>query len=185
VFAPDIEHALFVGIGLSLVLYLRKVTRPHVAVIARHPDGDLRDAAVHGLRECRHIAALRFDARLFFGNSAFLEEAVLEHVASRPDVRCVLLDCGGVNSLDATGEHALSTLLDRLREGGSDMHFVRVRSSIVEMLTRTGFAGRAGADHFHARYEDALEAIWAQLGCDHRDQCPLAVPTKAGAAEEP
>ena len=61
--------------------------RPRVVYLSRHADGTLRDADAHGLALDQRIAILRFDGRLYFGDSGYFEEKVLEVVTRLPELR--------------------------------------------------------------------------------------------------
>jgi len=44
--SPASRQGILIGAGLALILYLYRTMQPRVAVLARHPDGTLRDAKV-------------------------------------------------------------------------------------------------------------------------------------------
>ena len=46
---------------------------------------------------------LRFEGPLYFASAGHLESRVLENVASKPGLKFVVLDAGGINEVDATG----------------------------------------------------------------------------------
>ena len=55
-FAPHLDKGILIGAGLALILYLYRTMQPRVAVLARHPDGTLRDArAIRPGDLCQHF----------------------------------------------------------------------------------------------------------------------------------
>lgn len=171
--APRVHVGVLTGVGLSLVLFLYRTMYPHVAVLSRHPDGTLRDLAVHSLPACRHVAVVRFDGQLYFGNSSFFEDEVLEAIAGKEGMRTVILDAAGINRIDTSGEHVLRTVARSLQDAGMDLLVARGKHGFLQTLERSGFVAFLGPDRFFRRAEDAIEHAWKAMDCDHVRECPL------------
>lgn len=171
--APRMHIGVLTGVGLSLVLFLYRTMYPHVAMLSRHPDGTLRDLVVHSLPACRHVAVVRFDGQLYFGNSSFFEDEVLEAIAGKEEMRFVILDAAGINRVDTSGEHVLRTVAGRLRDAGMDLLIARGKHGFLQTLERSGFVSLLGPGRFFRRTEDAIEHAWRAMSCDHVRECPL------------
>ncbi len=173
-FAPHLDKGIFIGIGLSVAVFLYKSMRPTVASLSRHTDRALRCKDTHQLAECRYIAAVRFDGPLFFANANYLEEKVLEITRSKPDLRHVLLVANGISDIDASGEEALSLLISRLRSGGVDISLSGVTETVMEVLIRTHLREKIGDGHIFPTQNIALMAIHAEAH-ERSDEaeCPL------------
>ena len=182
--APHLEQAIIVGVLLSLGIYLYRTMKPRVAVLARHPDGSLRDAEVHGLTTCENITVIRFDGSLYFANTSYFEDKVMLKLAIKPDLKYVIVDAEGMNQLDATGEEMLVQLTERLSSAGIEVLFARVKRQIVDVLVRAGFIKQFGERRFFRRAEHALEYAWEKLGENHKDTCPLHLPSPTNPAKD-
>lgn len=176
-FAPHLDKGIMIGVGLSLILYLYRSMQPRIALLSRHPDGTLRDQDMYGLKPCANISVIRFDGSLYFANTSYFEDKVLERVASKPDLKFVIVDAEGINSIDATGEDMLSVLTDRLHKSGIEVLFSRMKKQVTDTLERTGFIAHVGAARFFRRTDLALEYVWEKLGDNHAANCPLRVST--------
>ena len=176
VLAPHLEAGIMVGVVLSLVLYLFRTMRPHVAHLARAPDGTLRDAAVFQLKTCDHISIIRYDGPLYFANTGYFENKVLERVAAKPYLKYVVIDADGINEIDATGEDMLRGLLERLKVLGVELLFAHTKKQVRDILHRSGFAELLGADHFFATRTLALEYIWGTFHDCPQPNCPAECP---------
>ena len=174
--APQLHLGIALGVGLTLGLYLKRTMRPHVAFLARHPDGTLRDAEAHGLALDQRIVIIRFDGRLFFGDSGYFEDKVNEVVARLPELRFLVLDAGGINQVDGSGEQTLRQVVERLRQAGIDVYFTRAKKQFTEALERTGSLDYIGRDHFFAWNQHALEHLWDRMEPSYRARCPLNMP---------
>jgi len=176
VWAPHLDKGIAVGVILSLMLFLYRSMAPRVAVLSRDPDGSLRDAEVRNLQTCRNISLIRFDGSLYFANTGYFEDKILERVALKPDLKFVIIDAEGINTIDATGEEMLSNLIDRLKDAGVELIFARAKKQLWDTFERTHLMDKLGRDHMFALRTQAFNYAWNRLGDDHAETCPLRVP---------
>jgi MFS superfamily sulfate permease-like transporter len=173
-FAPHLEWGIGLGVALSLGAYLHRTMHPHVALLSLHSDGSLRDAERHGLKLCKHVAAIRFDGPLNFASCSYLEEEILARATDMPDLRHVLVVAHGINELDATGEEMLEKVLRRLRESGLQVSFSGLNDSVVDVLRRTHLYERIGEENMYPTQLVAIQKIHesVHVGSDEVI-CPL------------
>lgn len=176
--APHLDKGIMVGVLLSLLLFLYRSMKPRVAVLSRAPDGTLRDAEIHKLETCRNIILIRFDGSLYFANTGYFEDKVLERAALKPDLKYVIIDAEAINSIDATGEEMLHNLAERLGETGVELLFARAKKQIWDVFRRTGLTKKLGEDHFFALRTHAFNYAWEKLGDNHAETCPLRLAPK-------
>lgn len=173
-FAPHLDKGILVGVSLSLGLYLLRNMRPDIALLSRHPDGSYRNAARHHLPVCKHIAVIRFNGSLFFVNVNYLEEKVLEQIATMPGLRHIVIVGNGINELDASGEEMLSMLVGRLRESGYEVSLSGLNDAVLDVLRRTRLYERIGEDHLFRNVATAVDALHeATHRTADEHECPL------------
>lgn len=178
--APHLDKGIMVGVMLSLLLFLYRSMKPRVAVLSRAPDGTLRDAELHKLETCRNITLIRFDGSLYFANTGYFEDKVLERAALKPDLKYVIIDAEGINTIDATGEEMLHNLIERLGETGVELLIARAKKQVWDVFRRTGLTKKLGEDHLFALRTHAFNYAWERLGDNHAETCPLRVAQKSG-----
>ncbi|MBW1932220.1 MAG: SulP family inorganic anion transporter [Deltaproteobacteria bacterium] len=172
--APHLEKGIELGVALSLMVYIYKSMRPTVASLARHEDESLRDAIAHGLKQCKYMALVRFDGPLFFANSSYLEDQIMERRQNMKDLRHILIVSDGINDMDASGEETLSSIVDRVRAAGLDISFSGVNESVMKVMKRTFLLEKIGEDHIYPTLEHAIRSIHRQAHVDDVDEaCPL------------
>ena len=183
IWAPHLDKGIMVGVLLSLMLFLYRSMAPRVAVLSRDPDGSLRDAEVRKLETCRNISLIRFDGSLYFANTGYFEDKILERVALKPDLKFVIIDAEGINEIDATGEEMLGQLTERLREAGVELLMARAKKQLWDTFDRTGLMDILGREHMFALRTQAFNYAWDKLGDNHAETCPLRVakPVEAEA----
>jgi MFS superfamily sulfate permease-like transporter len=174
-FAPHLDKGILIGAGLALILYLYRTMQPRVAVLARHPDGTLRDAKVFGLETCANISVIRFDGSLYFANTSYFEDKVLERVAFRPHLRFMIIIGDGINQIDASGEEMIGHLAERLEKVGITLLFTGLKKQVLDVFLRTGLYQKIGVERFFRTDDLALEYAWKQIGNNHEADCPLNV----------
>jgi len=175
-FAPHLENAIIVGIILSLGMFLYRTMKPRVAYLSRFNDGTLRDAELHQLDSCDYVSVIRFDGALYFANTSYFEDVIMERSADKPDLQYMVLDGQGINQIDATGEEMLASVTRRLAKTGITVIFANFKRQVMLVFHNSGFFKQVGAERFFATTDIALDAIWEELGDDHDVvECPLTI----------
>ena len=173
-FAPHLDKGIMVGVALSLAVFLYKSMRPRVASLSRTDDEALRDATAFGLKECQHIALVRFDGPLFFANASFLEDQITDRMMGNEKLKHIIIVASGINDMDASGEEALSLIVDRVRASGVDISLCGVNESVMAVLERTHLLEKIGQDHVYPTMETAICATHESAHRDgDEDNCPL------------
>jgi len=175
ILAPHLENAIIAGVILSLGLYLYRTMHPRFVELSLHADGTYRDAVRHKLECSPYISILRFDGSLYFANAGYFETKVLANVASKPEIRYVILDLEGINQVDATGEAAIRNLHERLKTGGVDMLLSRAKGQTMRIFEKSGLKDAFGSEHFFRTRTDAIEYAIAQVGAEVMDGSPLGL----------
>jgi SulP family sulfate permease len=163
VLAPHLEKSIIVGVVLSLGLFLYRTMRPRFAELSLHADGTFRDAERNNLECSPDLSVLRFDGSLYFANAGYFESQVLENVASKPNIRYVILDLEGINQIDATGEDVIRKLHERLKAGGVEILLTRVKGQAMRIFKRSGLRQEFGDEAFFRTRTAAIEYARAQL----------------------
>jgi len=174
VFAPHLDKGIMIGVVLSLGLYLFRNMRPDMALLSKYTDSAYRNAARFDLKQCKHIAVIRFNSSLFFSNINYLEEKILEEVSTRPELRYILIVGNSINELDASGEEMLSLLIGRLRESGHDVFISGLNDSVLDVMRRTHLYEKIGEDHLFRNVDKALAKIHEPAHRNSQEkECPL------------
>jgi SulP family sulfate permease len=181
IWAPHLDKGIMVGVLLSLMLFLYRSMAPRIAVLSRDMDGTLRDAEVRKLETCRNISLIRFDGSLYFANTGYFEDKILERVALKPDLKFVIIDAEGINEIDSTGEQMLGMLAERLHEAGIELLIARAKKQLWDTFERTGLMDKLGKEHVFALRTHAFNYAWDKLGDNHAETCPLRVPRPIAA----
>jgi len=144
-----VEMGVIAGVGVGLLLYLWRASRPHAAIVGRVPETEhFRNVDRHKVFTVPHILSIRIDEALTYLNARWLEEYVLEEVADRPAVRHVILMCSAVNEIDASGLESLEAINHRLGDGKIGLHLSEVKGPVMDRLKRSHFIEELNGEVF-------------------------------------
>ncbi len=134
-----IEVGLTGGLVLSLLLYIWRASRPHVAELGRLPGTEhFRNVdRYHDLEIWPELLLLRVDEHLSFANSAYLEEQLMERIAHKRDLRHLVLVASGINGIDVSALEMLTKLANSVRDAGITVHLAEVKGPVMDRLKHT------------------------------------------------
>jgi SulP family sulfate permease len=137
--APRIYWGVLTGVVLGLAHFLYHRLHPRIIEVGLHPDGSLRDRHLWRLPPLApQTYALRMDAELDFASASALERAIVEHLATHPDVRHVCLFAQPINRIDATGVEVFVQMRNMLRDRGITLHISGIKLPVEKVLLRAG-----------------------------------------------
>jgi SulP family sulfate permease len=149
-----VEAGILLGVGLSLLLFLWRTSRPHMAVVGQLPGSEhFRNIQRFSVVESLSVLSLRVDESLYFPNARYLEERIGELIAARPQVRHLVLMCPGVNLIDASALDSLEAISERLHSAGVQLHLSEVKGPVMDQLKRSDFLERFGGRVFVSQYQ--------------------------------
>jgi SulP family sulfate permease len=158
-----LEFAIYLGVLLSLVLYLHRTARPRIEEVQPLPGvsppvfvpAEAADL-VPGLK------IVRINGSIYFGAVSHVEEAMQAIDQDDPSRRCVLLVATGINVLDLAGAHMLGQEARRRRALGGSLAVFNMKEEPLAMLRRTGQLEAIGAENIFRLGEDVVRVLAAR-----------------------
>jgi high affinity sulfate transporter 1 len=153
------------GIGLALAVAIAEFLwdgwRPHSAVLGR-AEGVKGYHDVTRYPDARRIPGLvlfRWDAPLFFANSEFFRERILDAVAKSPTpVRWLVVAAEPVTSVDVTACDTVAELDDALHARGIELCFAELKDPVKDKLKRFGLHAQIGESYFFPTVGSAVSS---------------------------
>jgi high affinity sulfate transporter 1 len=132
-------RGLIVAAGLSLVLVIHRLSRPHVRTLVRDPQRPLwLDATTHpDWRAPDGVLVLASRGPLFYGNTMYVKEHLLKLIEERSP-HTVVLDLADSDDLDVETADALAELAQELPERSVSLTLSSVRARARTTLERAG-----------------------------------------------
>jgi MFS superfamily sulfate permease-like transporter len=157
-----ILQGVALGVVLSLLILIRRASRPATAVLGRLPGTDgYRDITVYP--EAQALPGLlifRFDAPIIFPNAGYFTDEVRRLIAeAATPISDVLIPAQQINQLDTTGADQLAKLKAELGAKGIAFSFAEAKSALLEAMRRTGLEEKIGADNFYESIEEGVQVF--------------------------
>lgn len=138
--------AIFVGVGVSIALYLRQASRPHLSEYEFMEDGQLAEAGEKRERPTPSISIVHVEGELFFG-AAELFRAQIQKTCMDPNLRIVILRLKNARHLDATSVLALEELIFFLRSTNRDLIISGATKEVYRVLKNSGLVDEVGREN--------------------------------------
>ena len=156
-----VEAGVSAGVALSILLFLYKSSRPHIAEVGLVPGTQhFRNINRHDVFTTPEVLTIRVDESLYFANARFLEDYILDRVVADCPVEHVVLMCSAVNTIDMSALESLEALNHRLGDMDIKLHLSEVKGPVMDGLKRTHFLDELTGKVFLSQY-DAAEALGA------------------------
>lgn len=154
VLGVGVEAGVVTGVGLSLLLFLWRTSRPHLAVVGQVPGSEhFRNVLRHEVVTSPRVLTVRVDESLYFANARYLEDHIFDFVAERPELQHVVLMCPAVNLIDSSALESLETIIDRLKDAGITVHLSEVKGPVMDRLKRSDFFEHFEGQVFLSQYD--------------------------------
>jgi len=163
VLLTDVLQGMMMGLVASLVWFIYKSTKPHLASlgrapgskdvfsdIARHPE----DVPIPGL------LILRLNSPLFYANAQSAHDhikAVVEE--AEPSPRAVIFDAAAQDDLDVTSAEMLKKLFAELRQRDIEVYLAEVHAPVLEFGRQAGVLDYIAEDHIFSTVPAAVAAF--------------------------
>ena len=156
-----VEAGVSSGVAVSILLFLWRTSRPHIAEVGRVPGTEhFRNVLRHVVETDPRVLTIRVDESLYFANARYLEDYVLDRAARSPDLRHVVLLCSAVNDIDMSALESLEAIDQRLASMGVVLHLSEVKGPVTDKLARTTFLDHLSGRIFLSQHE-AMAALTA------------------------
>ncbi|KAA3664435.1 MAG: solute carrier 26 family protein [Chloroflexi bacterium] len=160
VLAVGVETGILVGVGVAVGLFIWRSSKPHVAIVGRMNESEIyRNILRHPVQTWPNVVIMRMDENLYFANTKYLEDTVLNLVAECVQIEYFVLVGTAVNVIDASALETLESLIHQLKDAGVAFHMAAIKGPVMDKLLDIGFVDHIGPDHIHLTTHDAMKAI--------------------------
>lgn len=165
VLSSGLLRGVLIGAILSLILFLRRASRPHVALLGRipgtprfsdyerHPDNE----RIPGVVICRPESSL-----LYFNVDHVCEEILARTHREAEPPKLVVLDLSTTAYVDLQAAHSLAHLVRELKAAGIHTQAVEAHASVRDRFRREGFDAELGGLDRYTSVTDVVQAFLKQ-----------------------
>ena len=132
-----LDSAIYIGVGISIVLFLKKVARPEMVEYAFNKEGHLAEMNTAEQRGTPEVSIVHIEGELFFG-AADLFQDQMRRICEDPNLKIVVLKMRNAHNMDATAVMALEELLRYMAEKDRYLILSEVKSDLIRVLKNSG-----------------------------------------------
>jgi high affinity sulfate transporter 1 len=162
VLTSGLLKGVLIGAIISMLLLIRRASRPHVAFLGRIP-GSRRFSDLERHEDNQEIPGVmifRSEGAILYFNADHVRETVLTRLrATQPPPRTLICDLSNSPHIDLAGAEMLKELEHELRDMNIHLRVVEARSSVRDKLRTEGLEDRLGRIDRFTTVADAVEAI--------------------------
>jgi SulP family sulfate permease len=174
----ELEFAIYLGVILSLIIFLARTSTPYIPELSIDEDTKtgarkLINVEQKPIASCPQLKIIRIDMSIYFGSVDYIQKRI-QTIREKEGIKHILIMGTGINFIDLAGAEALVSENNRLKQEGGGIYFVGIKSSVYEFIARACFISKIGNDHFFDSKKLALRSIYKRLdqeictGCDAR-----------------
>ena len=175
----ELEFAIYLGVLLSLMLFIAKTSTPDVHTLAFGTppgEGDRRLQSIRKapLVQCPQLKIIRIDMSIYFGSINHIQKQISQ-IVDNQRIYHILIVASGVNFIDLAGIEALLIENKRLKAQNGSLYFVAVKSTAYEFMEKVNFVNEIGRDNFFDSKADAINVLYDRLDKKKCETCQALV----------
>jgi SulP family sulfate permease len=141
-----LETAIYVGIGVALVLFLQKTSTPSLVEYAFNESGQLAELPDSTARANPQISIVHVEGELYFGAADLFQEEV-RRLGEDVRIRVFILRMKNARHLDASTVMAMENLHDYLRRNDRHMLISGCNADVMKVLKASGALAQIGPEN--------------------------------------
>ena len=175
----ELEFAIYLGVILSLILFLAKTSVPKIPTLAPDPSAGSGNRKLINIdskpvNQCPQLKIIRIDMSVYFGSANYIQRYI-ERMSESQNVYHFLVVASGINFIDLAGAEVLVSVHRNLQKKGGGLFFVNLKSSVYEFAAKTFFIKQIGSKNFCDQKSGAIKQLYARLDKDICAKCEMRI----------
>ncbi|MDP2158547.1 MAG: SulP family inorganic anion transporter [Nitrospirota bacterium] len=174
----ELEFAIYVGVLLSLLLYLNRTSHPSFVTLAPDPESTKKtfiNVRKKSLPECPQLKIIRIDGSLFFGAVNHVAEQLDQITRKYPEQAHILIEGSGINFIDVAGCQTLNQEAHRLRVNGRQLYLCSLKGEVIDVMQRGGCNKNIGEENVFFSKNAAIRRIVPKLDPERCRRCKVRI----------
>jgi sulfate permease, SulP family len=174
----DLEYAIYIGVIVSLIFYLKRTSKPNITLMAPDP-GSPAHRMINLERHvdvplCPQLHIVRLDGSIYYGAVDHIS-AYFESLRKSGRRKNVLIVANGVNFVDLTGAEWLLSEAETWKKMGGGLYVTGLKIVAQDALEKSGIKDVIGRDHFFNNKTFAISSIYDRLNPSICVQCTAKI----------
>ncbi len=189
-----LDTAIYIGVGLSLALFLRMASTPHIIELNFDEEAGFHELADAKKRSIPELSIVHVEGDIFFGGVDFMEDEI-QKIARRDDLKVLILRLKRAFSVDASTIMALKKIHAELKKQNKLLLISGTTKELSEIFHRSGldhvigeenilYSGKTILKSTHAAVAHALEYLNREHGRSYEVSMPDTARRDSGQNDE-
>jgi sulfate permease, SulP family len=172
----QLEFAIYVGVALSLLLFLERSARPRVRDAVPAPGATSYHYVEQGNEpDCLQLKTVFIDGPLYFGAVDHVQRRLRQIDDTNPAHKHLLLLAPGLHFVDLSGAELLVQEARRRKRLGGALYFHRLQQPVRETLDKAGYLREIGPENLFAIGQDVMASLYPRLDPEICRRCTQRV----------
>lgn len=158
-----LDFAIYLGVAVSLIFYLREATRLDMKEYIVDHEGELKHITSAAERQEPRVAVIDVNGEAFFGAADQIKERIGDLCDESDQLRVIILRMRNVTNFDITGATVLKSIAQNLRKKDRTLMLCGTTPGIRGILEEAGVAEEIGEDKILVAQKNMLESTKAAL----------------------
>jgi sulfate permease, SulP family len=146
IFLPNLSYAIYTGIALTIMLYLKETNKVPMKILIPSQDEDSKivEREIEFVKGQVDILIIELEGNLYFGSAENLD-IKLNSLVSKSKV--FILRMNHVSSIDVTSLNTLKEFTRLVKDGGGSVIVYGVRADVNSILVKSNFDSDIGTEN--------------------------------------
>lgn len=168
----ELEFAIFLGVLMSLVLYLERTSKPQIRARVPNPYAYKRAFTTDpDLPECPQFKIIRIDGPLFFGSVNHVQEILDKIRNDSPQQKHLAIVSQGITFADLQGGELVAHEAKKRKQNGGGLYLINVKEGLWDSLEQCGCLDEMGSHNVIQSKTAAIRAVYTKLDKSICDTC--------------
>ncbi|MGB5719018.1 MAG: SulP family inorganic anion transporter [Gammaproteobacteria bacterium] len=163
----ELEFAIYLGVLLSLILFLAKTSTPNIPTLSIDSlSGNEHRKFINirkkPVKQCPQLKIIRIDMSVYFGSINHIQKRI-NKIVENERIYNILIEGSGINFIDLAGARGLVEENNRLARQNGGLYFVGLKSSVYEFAAESCFVRDIGNNRFFDSKTMAIASIYRRL----------------------
>lgn len=175
----ELEFAIYMGVLLSLVLFLARTSTPRIPTLSIDPDAaggkrKLINILNKPVKQCPQLKILRVNMSVYFGSINHIQNRIGQ-IVENERIHHILIVGDSINFMDLAGAEGLIAENQRLKAVGGGLYFSSLNACVYEFAARNDFIRKIGSKNFFDTTHGAIAGIYKRLDHEVCKTCPALI----------
>lgn len=155
-----IEEGIALGVLITILSFLRRTSRPHIAVVGKIENTEhFRNVNRHQVETWKKLLLIRIDENISFANVSYIVDFIEKETNKNSDLKHIVLIFSSVSYIDTTALEAFESIIISLKNKAIILNLAEVKGPVMDKLEQTNFLKHLKPGKVYFQTIEAVEEL--------------------------